>query len=76
MLSVSIIALKKADEGITTYESLTRDTNLGGRLQANMLMVRMNVLGWFNTKNDTSLNQYKVYLDKINGFLEQTKNVC
>jgi len=72
-LGVGIIALEKADEGITTYEGLARDTNLSGRLQANMLMVRMNVLGYLNTQSDTNLNQYKVYLDKMNTFLVKSE---
>jgi methyl-accepting chemotaxis protein len=73
VLGVGIIALKKADEGITTYEGLARDTNLSGRLQANMLMIRMNVLGYLNTQSDNNLTQYKDYFDKMNTFLVQSK---
>lgn len=73
VLVVGIIALEKANKGITTYEGLARDTNLSGRLQANMLMVRMNVLGYLNTQNDNNLTQYKDYFDKMNGLLVKSK---
>ncbi|MBB1439809.1 methyl-accepting chemotaxis protein [Shewanella sp. SG41-4] len=73
VLVVGVLALKKADDGITTYEGLARDTNLSGRLQANMLMVRMNVLGYLNTQSDNNLTQYKDYFDKMNTFLVQSK---
>ncbi|WP_351124915.1 methyl-accepting chemotaxis protein [Shewanella sp. T24-MNA-CIBAN-0130] len=73
VLGVGVLALKKADEGISTYEGLARDTNLSGRLQANMLMVRMNVLGYLNTQSDNNLTQYKAYLDKMNSFLVKSK---
>ncbi|MBF0383500.1 MAG: methyl-accepting chemotaxis protein, partial [Magnetococcales bacterium] len=46
LLIVSGVAyngLGEAVSGFTNYRGLARDTNLAGRLQANMLMVRMNV---------------------------------
>ncbi|RPA31847.1 methyl-accepting chemotaxis protein [Shewanella psychromarinicola] len=73
VLGVGIIALEKADEGITRYEGLARETNFSGRLQANMLMVRMNVLGYLDTQNDNNLTQYKAYLDKMDTFLVKSR---
>lgn len=73
VLSVGILALQKADKGIEEYRGLARDTNLSGRLQANMLMVRMNVKDFLITKSDTSLNQYQDYLSKMEAFLVQAK---
>jgi methyl-accepting chemotaxis protein len=64
---------KKADEGIARYEGLARETNFSGLLQANMLMVRMNVLSYLDTQNDNDLTQYKAYLDKMDTFLVQSK---
>ncbi|MDB1123791.1 methyl-accepting chemotaxis protein [Vibrio algarum] len=71
VLTMSIFALKKADNGISDYRALARDTNLAGRLQANMLMVRMNVKDFLITKSDSDLNQYQDYLSKMKGFLQQ-----
>jgi len=73
VLSVSIFALQKADKGIEDYRGLARDTNLSGRLQANMLMVRMNVKDFLITKSDTDLKQYQDYLSKMESFLDQAK---
>jgi len=73
VLGVGVVALEKADEGITSYRGLARDTNLAGRLQANMLMVRMNVKDYLITKSDKDLAQYGDYLEKMNAFLAEAK---
>lgn len=73
VLGVGVVALEKADEGITSYRGLARDTNLAGRLQANMLMVRMNVKDYLITKSDKDLAQYGGYLEKMNTFLAEAK---
>ncbi|GAB3518310.1 methyl-accepting chemotaxis protein [Photobacterium alginatilyticum] len=73
VLGVSVLALKETDNGITTYRSLARETNLAGRLQANMLMVRMNVKDYLISKSDKDLVQYEVYLEKMSTFLAEAK---
>ncbi|WP_070972119.1 methyl-accepting chemotaxis protein [Vibrio sonorensis] len=73
VLGVSVMALQTADDGIVEYRELARDTNLAGRLQANMLMVRMNVKDYLITKSDKDIQQYQEYLDKMNNFLEESK---
>lgn len=73
VLTESILALNKADTGITQYRELARDTNLAGRLQANILMVRMNVKDYLITKSDHDLNQYRDYLAKVQDFLQEAK---
>lgn len=73
VLGVSITALNKADTGIAQYRELSRDTNLAGRLQANMLMVRMNVKDYLITKSQQDLDQYHDYLNKMEGFLNDAK---
>ncbi len=57
-------------DGFVTYRGLARDTNLAGRLQANMLMVRMNVKDFIITGSEKDQKQYKDYVEKVNGFLE------
>ncbi|MGR5145073.1 methyl-accepting chemotaxis protein [Photobacterium alginatilyticum] len=73
VLGVSVLALKETDNGITTYRSLARETNLAGRLQANMLMVRMNVKDYLISKSDKDLVRYEVYLEKMSTFLAEAK---
>jgi methyl-accepting chemotaxis protein len=69
--SASFIGLEKASDGFSEYRGLARDTNLSGRLQANMLMVRMNVKDFLITNSDKDLEQYNDYLIKMNQFLDE-----
>ncbi len=73
VLGVSIYALKTADEGIADYRELARDTNLAGRLQAHMLMMRMNVKDFIITKSDIDLQQYRDYVSTMHEFLDDAK---
>ena len=66
VLTTSIFALQKADNGISDYRGLARDTNLAGKLQANMLMVQMNVKNFLITKDNNDLEKYNNYQPKEN----------
>ncbi len=70
---VSLLQIGSASRGFTNYRGLARDTNLAGRLQANMLMVRMNVKDFLITGSDHDYNQYTDYIEKMNGFLEESQ---
>lgn len=65
--------LDSAVEGFQNYRGLARDTNLAGRLQANMLMVRMNVKDFNITGSQQDIDQYQGYLEKMTTFLEEAK---
>lgn len=65
-------AMMKSGAGFDQYRELARDTNLAGRLQANMLMVRMNVKDYLITGSDGDIKQYNQYLEKMSGFLQQS----
>lgn len=76
LVAVSLVAwsaLSGSTEGFATYRGLARDTNLAGRLQANMLMVRMNVKDFIITGSETDLQQYQDYLVKMNEFLAEAQ---
>lgn len=73
VLLVSIWGFNKADKGTAAYRELARDTNLAGLLQANMLMVRMNIKDFLLTKSEQDLQQYHDYQAKMQGFLQQAK---
>ncbi len=66
-------SMETAAEGFSEYRGLARDTNLSGRLQANMLMVRMNVKDFLITGSDKDKQQYADYVEKMTGFLEEAK---
>ncbi|MDM8535599.1 methyl-accepting chemotaxis protein [Desulfobacterales bacterium HSG17] len=69
----SFTGLKNSSSGFDEYRDLARDTNLAARLQANMLMVRMNVKDFLITRSDKDVLQYNEYLDKMNGFLRDSE---
>ena len=73
VLGISINALQRTDEGISEYRGLARDTNLSGRIQANMLMVRMNVKDYIITNSEKDLQQYSEYLSKMQDLLNDAK---
>jgi len=65
--------LKKSSSGFDEYRVLARDTNLAGRLQANMLMVRMNVKEFLITRSDKDVQQHSEYVDKMNESLKDSE---
>ena len=65
----ALLGLNTAGTGFTSYREMARETNLVGRLQANMLMVRMNVKDFIITGSDKDKQEYQEYVDKMNGFL-------
>jgi methyl-accepting chemotaxis protein len=70
---ISFNAIQKSSDGFTEYRGLARDTNLAGRLQANMLMVRMNVKDFIITASDHNLEQYGDYWKKMQEFLAEAQ---
>lgn len=73
VLGISIGGLQKADKGIIEYRDMARDTNLAGRLQVNMLMMRMNVKDFFASNNAEDLGGYREYLARMQGFLNEAR---
>lgn len=73
VLGVGIYALQKADDGITEYRELARDSNLSGRLQTQMLMLRMNVKDYLITNSDGDIQQYNDYATAMQEFLNDAK---
>ena len=56
-------------EGFTNYREMARDSVLAGRVQANMLMVRMNVKDYLNTPIQKEIDEFNGYYEKTNGFI-------
>ncbi|PLX70158.1 MAG: methyl-accepting chemotaxis protein [Denitrovibrio sp.] len=69
----SFVGIEKAAVGFQDYRGLARDTNLAGRLQANMLMVRMNVKDFLITNSDKDHQEYLGYVKKMHDFLAEAK---
>ncbi len=62
-----------SSEGFTIYRSLARHSNLTGRLQANMLMTRMNVKNFIISGSKKDIQQYHERFDKMKRFLIQSQ---
>ncbi|XVK07006.1 methyl-accepting chemotaxis protein [Maridesulfovibrio sp. FT414] len=71
LAAISFWALDNSSDGFTQYRELARNTNLTGRLQANMLMVRMNVKDFILSGSDKSLKEYEDYYKKMRGFMDE-----
>ncbi|UZP66338.1 methyl-accepting chemotaxis protein [Desulfovibrio mangrovi] len=66
-------AIDSASDGFSSYREMARDTNLAGRIQANMLTVRMAVKDFIITGSEDSA---KVFDERFNGvrkFIEQAR---
>lgn len=73
---VSIVAyeaLNAASTGFTEYRELAKDTNLSGRVQANMLMVRMNAKDFIITGSEKDLNEIHAYEEKTKEFMDSAQ---
>ncbi len=76
LTSVGFIAersLELATQGIGQYRELARDTNLTGRVQASLLMVRMNVKDFFVSGSDKDRQAFEQYWEKNQGFMAEAK---
>ncbi|NDV20047.1 HAMP domain-containing protein [Pseudodesulfovibrio sp. JC047] len=60
-------------DGFISYRNLARHTNLAGRIQANMLMVRMNVKDFIITNSDADRQQYEKYHKSVQEFMRAAK---
>jgi methyl-accepting chemotaxis protein len=70
---VSYTSINTASERFMDYREMAMDTNLSGRLQANMLMVRMNVKDFILTGSEEDLKQYQTYVDKTQEFTKEAQ---
>ncbi len=70
----SYIGFNKTHDGFVEYRNLARDTNLVGRIQANMLAMNLAVLNYINTQSNESVTLYNERKDKMRMFLVEAKN--
>ena len=70
---LSYSTLHNSSNGFDEYRDLARDTNLAGRIQGNLLMVRMNVKDFIITSSAKDLSQYHEYWDKTSQFMETSQ---
>lgn len=76
LIIISVLAYNGLNKGYSNfkdYRGLARDTNLAGRLQANMLTVHLDALEYLETPTPELLNEYKQRFKQMNVFLEEAK---
>ena len=67
----NILGVSKSAEGFKSYREMAKDSVLAGRVQANMLMVRMNVKDYLKTTSQKDINEFNEYYTKTNGFVHE-----
>lgn len=71
--AVSLSSMNESKNGFEQYRELARDTNLAGRLQANLLMVRMSVKDYLIDRDTDYLNAYRERLLTFKDFFQQAQ---
>lgn len=68
---LSIFALGDAEETFSEYRSLARQANAVGRVQANLLMTRLNVKDFIITKSEKDIDEVHHFADKTVSLIEE-----
>ncbi len=68
LAGISYFALENATTSFSQYRSLAIQTNLSGRLQANLLMVRMNVKDFLIGGKESDLREFEQYWAQVEQF--------
>lgn len=66
-------ALRVSSKGFGEYREMARDTNLAGRLQANMLILRMSVKEYLLSGSDRALATFNDRWEKVTEFQGQAQ---
>jgi methyl-accepting chemotaxis protein len=76
LVIVSVVSwrgLSGVADGFHEYRELARHTNLAGRMQAQTLMMRMNIKDFIITNSDKDVAEYEEYHAKFEEFLAEAK---
>lgn len=65
--------LSRSDKGFDQYRELARDSNLAGRLQANLLFMQTEFKSYLITNKPETLNRYRIRLQAMKDFLRQAQ---
>ncbi|ACS78976.1 methyl-accepting chemotaxis protein [Maridesulfovibrio salexigens] len=69
-----VFKLTESSDGFTEYRALARQTNLTGRIQANMLQTDMNAITYMHSSSDKSLKQYYDKISILQKFIQEAEN--
>jgi methyl-accepting chemotaxis protein len=71
--TASYIGLEKAINGFNDYRGLARDANLAGRVQANMLLVRLYAKDYILKKSDQAVKNFKERFEKLDELVREAE---
>ena len=66
----SVNGINEASDGFTNYREMAKDSLLAGRVQTNMLMVRMNVKDYLNGASDVDIKEFNNYYKKTSELIK------
>lgn len=69
--SYNITKIDESADGFKSYREMARDSVLAGRVQANMLMVRMNVKDFLVDPSEKEVKEFNEYFDKTRSFVDK-----
>lgn len=69
--SAAYLALTHASGGFSEYRTLARSTNTLGRIQANMLMIRLTAKDFIITSSEKDKEKYELYWKKTQTYLNE-----
>jgi len=69
----SIFGVSKSADGFSNYREMAKDTVLSSRVQANMLMVRMNVKDYLSTHAQKDVDEFNHYYNLTEKFIHKAK---
>ncbi|UTJ05257.1 HAMP domain-containing methyl-accepting chemotaxis protein [Arcobacter roscoffensis] len=69
----SIFSINKTSQGFTEYREMARDAVLAGRVQANMLMVRLNVKDYLTHPIQKEIDEFEHYYKKASDYIDTAK---
>ncbi|BCS89222.1 methyl-accepting chemotaxis protein [Pseudodesulfovibrio sediminis] len=73
LVVMSLWALHTSSDGFKQYRSLARDTILSGKLQSDMLMVRMNVKEFILSGSEQASKEYDAYFQEVTKSMAQAQ---
>lgn len=72
--SISYIDLTRGFKDFVEYRSLAEETNLDGRLQANLLIVRLNAIKYMNDDSPELLEEFQTRFSILADLFKQTES--
>ncbi len=73
LVGVVINGIEKSTSGFASYREMAKDTVLASGVQADMLMLRMNVKEYLKTNSTKDIDEFNTYYDKTMKFIDKAK---